>query len=430
MTLTAPPKPTTPTPRPADIMPPLLLPGEHFAAALAWLAVGSVGLIWIAPDLARGAFLTPRVVAVTHCFTLGWITTSIFGALYQLYPVVLGVPAKSIRVAHWTFWVLMLGTALLVGGAWFWSAWALAAGWVVMFAAVGGQSWNILGQRRRATRGRLIGLYVSGGHIGLGLAMAVVAARIGAELGWWSVGRLGVLNAHVHLAVVGFATLTAIGVGSKLFPMFLLSRDYRDRSLRWIGPLVLGGLVVSSSGALGNVRWLLQVGGLATAAGIVLYLRLAWEYFRTRTKPRLDPGLAHAAAALVFLALATSLGAVLLFAPSLNARTITAYATIGILGWLMLLIVGMYYKILPFLTWLHRFSPRVGKPGLPKVTDLISPRLAWSTLPLLAGGVAVLAVAVYAGSPVAAAAGAASIAAGVFLVVIQHVRLVTMERER
>ncbi|MGD8319629.1 MAG: hypothetical protein PVJ02_04230 [Gemmatimonadota bacterium] len=48
----------------------------------------------VAPDLAGGPFLSPRVVAVTHLFTLGWITTSIMGALYQPLPVALG---ESVR---------------------------------------------------------------------------------------------------------------------------------------------------------------------------------------------------------------------------------------------------------------------------------------------------------------------------------------------
>ncbi len=403
-------------------MPPLVLPAQHFAAALVWLALGAAGLIIIAPDLARGAFLTPRVIAVTHCFTLGWITTSIFGALYQLYPVALGVPARSIRVAHVTFWALLSGTALLVVGSWLWSPAALAAGWLVMFGAVGGQSWNVVAGRRRATRGKTIGLYVSAGHMGLGLAMFVVAVRIGAAFDWWSVDRLGVLSAHAHLAVVGFATLTVVGVGSKLFPMFLLSRGYPEWPLRWIGPLIFGGLVLFTPGELMHVRWLVVGGGGAMALGVVLYLALVSRYVRTKTKATLEPALAHGILALAFLAVALMLGVTVLLRPW-SARVITAYAAAGILGWLSILIVGMYYKIVPFLTWLHWFSPKVGQPGLPKVADLVWTRAIWATLALLGAGIATLLMGVLLGSGNAATAGAAAYAAGVGLVVAQYVRL-------
>lgn len=408
---------------PADAMPPFALPAEHFAAGLAWLALGAVGLLVVAPDLARGGFLDPRVVAVTHCFTLGWITTSILGALYQLYPVAMGVAARSVAVGHATFWVLLAGVALVVGGSWFWQPALLAAGWVALFVAVGGQSWNVLSRRRIATRGRTIGLYVSTGHMGLGLAMFVVAARIGTDLGWWRVERLGVLSAHAHLAAVGFATLTVIGVGSKLFPTFLLSRNYREWPLRWIGPLVFGGVVALGVGQLVTIRWLVVSGGLVTAAGLALYLVLAGDYFRTRTRARLEPALAHSAAALGFLAAATVVGVALLIGGGVRARAISAYAILGILGWLTLLVVGMYYKILPFLTWLHRYSPRVGEAEIPKVADLLRPELVWGTLVMLPAGVALLALGVALGKTAGAMLGAALFASGVGLVVGQYVHL-------
>src|SRR5688572_26779770 len=91
-------RPTTP-PLPGGLgsanAPPFRLPGEHFAAALTFWGVGALGLIRVAPDLAQGLFPLPRVIAVTHLFTLGWITTSILGALYQFLPVALRVPIRS-----------------------------------------------------------------------------------------------------------------------------------------------------------------------------------------------------------------------------------------------------------------------------------------------------------------------------------------------
>src|SRR5689334_13772770 len=80
------------------------LAGEHFAAATCYLAVGAIGLVWIAPELAIGAYPSPHVAGVTHCFTLGWLTMTIFGALCQFLPVALGVPLRSVHLAHMSFW--------------------------------------------------------------------------------------------------------------------------------------------------------------------------------------------------------------------------------------------------------------------------------------------------------------------------------------
>jgi len=49
------------------------------------------GVLWIAvrPDILASYHYGPHVLAVTHLFTLGWITTIIMGAMYQLVPVAL-----------------------------------------------------------------------------------------------------------------------------------------------------------------------------------------------------------------------------------------------------------------------------------------------------------------------------------------------------
>lgn len=409
---------------PADLTPPFALPGEHFAAGLLWLALGSAGLVAVAPTLARGGFLDPRAVAVTHCFTLGWITTSIFGALYQIYPVALGVAARSVRAGHVTFWVLQAGTALLVAGAWWWRPALLAVGWVVLFFAVGGMSWNLLPQRRKARRGRLVGLYVSAGHMGLGLAMFVVAASVGVFQGWWGANRLGILSAHVHLAVVGFATLTAVGVGSKLLPMFLLSRRHAVWPLAWIGPLAFVGLVVFAAGEIWDARGATLVGGALVAAGIALYLYLAAGYFLRRTRrpagaPMLQVALAH-----LFLAAATGVGLTLLAGRGGGSRLPVVYGVLGVLGWLTLLVAGVYGKIVPFLSWLARFSSRVGERGVPTASELTSAPRQGMTVGLLTAGVALLAHGVGAGSAAAATAGAGLFAAGVLVLAADGLRLI------
>lgn len=96
--------------------PPLGLPAEHFAAALVFAAFGAVGLISIAPELALGAFYTPRVVAVVHAFTLGWIMLSIFGALCQFLPVAIGRGLRWQWLAHVTFGLQALGAGAFVTG--------------------------------------------------------------------------------------------------------------------------------------------------------------------------------------------------------------------------------------------------------------------------------------------------------------------------
>jgi hypothetical protein len=92
------------------------LAGEHFAAATLYLLAGAIGLVWIAPELSIGAYPSPRVAGITHLFTLGWLTTTIFGALYQLLPVALGAPIRSLKLGHAEFWTFAPGAGIFAAG--------------------------------------------------------------------------------------------------------------------------------------------------------------------------------------------------------------------------------------------------------------------------------------------------------------------------
>ena len=100
----APPAMAAPVAAPAPVRNNVFLAGEHFAASILYLLAGAIGLVWIAPELSIGAYPSPRVAGITHLFTLGWLSTTIFGALYQLLPVALGAPIRSIKLGHAAFW--------------------------------------------------------------------------------------------------------------------------------------------------------------------------------------------------------------------------------------------------------------------------------------------------------------------------------------
>ena len=70
--------------------------------------LAALGVVWLAPELV-GHYYQPRVVALAHTVTLGWITLAIMGASYQVIPVVLERPMWSERLARWQLAVLITG---------------------------------------------------------------------------------------------------------------------------------------------------------------------------------------------------------------------------------------------------------------------------------------------------------------------------------
>lgn len=384
--------------------------------------LGGAGLVAVAPDLAAGHFLSPPVLAVTHLYTLGVITASIFGALYQFYPMSLGAGARSVRVGVAGAWLLHTGIALLVVGLWRWRPVSQAAGWCALFLAVGCVSWNLLPHRRRMTQGRRNAAYVSAAHSMLGLAMLLAAVRIGEALGWWTVDRLGAIAAHFHLAAFGFAGLTAVGVGSRMLPMFMVSGAGPEWPLRVIGPLAVGGLLSLSAGLLFGWSPAVWVGALLGTGGAVLFVALVAGYFRRRLVEVLEPAFGHVLLGFLSLGLALLSGLAQVVVPGVSFRGWIVYAELTLLGWLVLFITGIWYRLFPFLIWLHFYRAREGA-AVPAAATLVHRGAAWLALALMAGGTGVLVVGSGSGAAPVTRAGAVGMAVGSLLVAAQYVRI-------
>lgn len=407
--------------------PPFRLPGEHFAAALVWLVVAAILLPWLAPRLAIGQVLDPAVLALVHIIVLGVLASAIFGALLQFVPGGLEVPLKSVRLGHVGFWLLQSGTVALVAGLWAGLGWLQLVGWILVFGAVGAVSVNILPARRRSIHGKLVGLYLSVAHSALGAGMGIALVRIGEALGWWQFDRLGAIAAHLLLGIVGFGTLTAVGVGSRMVPTFLLAQGDDRRRLHWILGLATAGLVVFPIGALAGRPLVTRIGAALVAAAIVAILELGWRWFGRRNRG-LDPSLRHVATAFIGLAVALAWGAGLTVTDPYDLRRWAALVTTALLAWLLMLVIGVMAKIVSHLSYQHLFRTmpgfaRAGNPNLLLRADWMM--VSWS---LLTAGALALPLAIDLGIRAGATGAAAIWAAGVAVTVANYVRMFVLGR--
>jgi hypothetical protein len=122
------------------------------------------------------------------------------------------------------------------------------------------------------------------------------------------------------------------------------------------------------------------------------------------------------------LVLALGTGLAQLAMPGLSLRGWVAYAVLTLLGWLVVFITGIWYRLLGFLLWLHFHRPRGGRP-VRTAAELVHRPTAWAALAFLAGGVLGLVAAVGLGSGAGARAGAGAVLAGSLLIAAQYVRI-------
>jgi len=280
------------------------LVAAHFGLSFGWAVLGFAGLVWLAPVLASGTWLDPRLLGLVHFFTLGWLATVITGVLYQIIPVMLGVSIRSPRLAWVSLGMHTLGTAALAAGLWRGAPSLLAPAWMLLLGGVCGTALNLMPARRRAVRNRQLGIYVSYAHSGFGIAMALGGARIGDALGWWTTPRLELLAAHYHFAVVGFATLMAFGAASRMVPMFLGVTEVRPGPVRWLPRVLATGTVCFGVGAIGRLPVLAWIGVALMAGGVLRFIVMAAGWFRHRSRRPLDPATALILSSLAWLSLA------------------------------------------------------------------------------------------------------------------------------
>jgi len=186
------------------------------------------------------------------------------------------------------------------------------------------------------------------------------------------------MHAHAHLGGVGFFTMLIVGVSYKLIPMFTLSElQSRGRAVGSVALLNLG--LAGSFVAILRHSPLKPVFAGMVVAALAVY---GWELkaiLHARKRRALDWGIQYFLTAIVLL-LPLSVLAVVLSWPGLPRNTFTRqlenlYGFLGLIGVVTFAIIGMLYKIIPFLVWFGRYSRQIGRGKVPALADLYSARL-------------------------------------------------------
>ncbi len=356
------------------------LPLAFMGLALVWLAAATALLV-ADPEMLALSHLHPHVVALAHAWVLGFFVTVACGAVYQLAPVALGTTLVSERYGWWHFGLHAVGVPGMVYSFWIWDmTWlghfgtAVALG-ILLFAV---NTWRTI---RRAGRGDLVAWSL--GLSAAWLLLTVFAGLILAANRFWAfipLDPLALLRAHAHLGLVGFFLTLLQGVSFQLVPMFTLG-EVRDWTLPrrglWLSQL---GLLVLAPGLAWQFGWLATLAVAAIAIGLACSAVALTRALATRKKRRHDPGTRTFLQGGVGLLVATLAGLVLVlpvtpWGSAPGGYSALGYAIVALGGGLLPCIAGMLCKIVPFLTWMRAYGPKVGRVPTPSAGALTHPRL-------------------------------------------------------
>lgn len=318
-------------------------------------------------------YFNPHALAITHVMALGWGTMIILGASHQLFPVMIEGKLYSNFLAYSSFAFAAIGVPVLV-----FAFYKFEMGKMALIGAL------------------LVNFAVLCYFINLGISIyqsksknvhAVFAFTsvlwlftttiLGLLLVWNFTSNIlpthsvNLLSLHAHLGIIGWFLLMVLGVGSRLIPMFLISK-YENQKRLWL-VFILANLGLLSFIALFflNLDPLFYVIPISLIAiGILIFgNHIYWSYAK-RIRKKVDEQVKVSIASVVLILVPILVLLVLVFVLA-NANTLPLAMLYGFtifFGWITTIILGMTFKTLPFIVWnkVYRSIAGLGKTPNPK----------------------------------------------------------------
>ncbi len=341
----------------------------------------------------HGHYFQPILLALVHITTLGWITMIIFGAMFQLVPVVLEVKLFSEKLGEIQFWIYLAGVIGLVTAFWsFDTGLHMAVSASLLVVAILIFIFNISASMAKVKKWNITGIYLIAALFYL-LSTAAAGILMAINLGYPFIqgDHLQYLKLHVDVAFIGWVLIVIMGVSYKLIPMFSLSHGYSQKSSVFAFILVNTGLLgITTVMHYKIIPYIYYFFTALIGLGILFFLHQIYLILKRRLRKKFDIGMKHSIIAFSVLLLDTILGLFLVMYSfndlTIELNLILLYGFMSLIGFFSILTVGQLYKILPFLVWYHKFSSKVGKEPVPLLKEMFNEKLAKIEMYFLVAG--------------------------------------------
>ncbi|WP_394772005.1 cytochrome C oxidase subunit I [Mucilaginibacter sp.] len=356
----------------------VIIPFYAFAA-LSFLAAAT--LLFRFAAAFKGHYFQPQILAITHTMALGWGTMVILGASQQLVPVMIEGKLYSNFLAYLSFALAAMGIPLLVYAfLMFNMQWPAQYGAILINAAILSFLANLTGSLLGSKSKNVHAIFVYTATLWLFATTLMGLLLIyNFTVPVFSKDSLHFLALHAHLGIAGWFLLMVMGVGSRLIPMFLISKYTHVKLLWTIYGLVNGGLlsfafifIYSGSGAL------LFIPMIAVAGAIALFAVFIYQAYKKRIRRQVDNQVRISLFSILLMAIPVGflvIFTVMLILNRTNASLVLAYGFSIFFGWITAIIFGMTFKTLPFIVWNKVYHHRAGLGKTPNPKDLYADKV-------------------------------------------------------
>lgn len=341
-----------------DQAPPIHAPLRFFLTAPLFAILAGMLILTTEPELLLNRYASVTV-ALVHLITLGFVTMTMIGAMQQMLPVVAGV-----RLPHATLLAssvhlfLVMGTLLLSGGL-IWQQ-PILSGFAVfsLLLGLGGFTLVTLLALLKVTLVndaiKTMRLAIFSLPIALGLGAYLVISR---EFHTATILHSQLIPLHLLFAFIGWVVLLIIGVSFQVVPMFYVTQAYPELYRSGLATIVV--IIAIFAMVVAGVR-----GGhyaekiytpLYSMAVLAYALMTIWK-LQTRKRKIPETSITYWILAMISLSLGILAWNVVTFT---GEPIVPLVAVLLGVGFVISLINGMLYKIVPFLSWFHLHSKGV-----------------------------------------------------------------------
>ena len=356
---------------------------HYIFGAIAFM-VASILMFIAAGDLTL-TYIGPHILGLTHVIVLSWITVIIFGALYQLIPVVMELKLYSEKLALASLIFMVIGSPMLVFS--FWNNYILynvlmQAGGTFVIIAVILFAINTIKTALKSTVKTIENKFIVTSIIWLLLTVILgFFIVLNSKYGYIDKSNIDLLKIHFQFGIIGWFLMLVIGVSSTLMPMFFIAHKLKTSYLKYAYYLINGGIIILVILLyFFKNMYLFLFFGITVISGFAFFIKYNYDAYKKRLRKKLDVGMKISvlAFAILFFTLIFAILTIISgeFLKQYSGNIKLAFGALITLGFLSSLILGQMYKTLPFIVWLQKYQDKVGKFKTPLPNDLFSEKIA------------------------------------------------------
>lgn len=369
-----------------DLSPSIKLMKPYFLFSAFFYLASMIWLFFINPHADISDF---QIIGWVHLYMIGFVMFGILSAMTQLGAIVVETKHYNVNVFKYIWIFLVFGLVFMLFGFYIQTPFLLFGG-VLLLIAMSIYAVEFLltlkyGKRKTSIT---IAMKMSNFFLLLGIMSGIVMAL--SLNGFININPHAILLTHTFGLVVGFVILLIMGISIILIPMFGNAKRISDNEFSKSFFTLSLGVTLMMLSPLFLTQYLQNIAYALTIIATLLYLYQLFKMTSSRAKFIHDIW-----AKSMYVGFSSFIIAFVLLVSYLfneNELILKLGMWILLIGFFGFLIIGNFYKIVPFLVWFQIYAPLIEERAVPMLHELLpekSTSLQWlfSTLGLMISSV-------------------------------------------